>query len=344
MNIAEIKETLHYPDYAFLKDNDNLNKNIILLGLGGSHAYGTNTPDSDLDIRGIATNRIKNILTGQDFEQVVDVPTDTVIYSVEKMFKLLAACNPNTIEILGLKPDHYLYLSDAGKLLLENKNLFLSQIAIYSFAGYATSQLRRMENKAARVADQPAQEFNILKSIEKSMFDLERRHFPLEASALNLYLDTAVNSEFEEEIFIDLNLKHYPLRDYANLHAEMLNIIRTYNKNTHRNNNAISHDKLGKHMMHLIRLYLMCLDIVEKQEIITYREADLELLNSIRRGDFLDENTQPIPEFYDMLNDYEKRLDYAAKNTSLPRCADQKAINELLYTINADIVKRGLIE
>lgn len=344
MNIAEIKETLHYPDYAFLKDNSNLNNNIILLGLGGSHAYGTNTPNSDLDIRGIATNRIKNILTGQDFEQVVDVPTDTVVYSVEKMFKLLAACNPNTIEILGLKPDHYLYLSDAGKLLLENKNLFLSQIAIYSFAGYATSQLRRMENKAARVADQPAQEFNILKSIEKSMFDLERRHFPLEASALKLYLDKAVNSEFEEEIFIDLNLKHYPLRDYANLHSEMLNIIRTYNKNTHRNNNAISHDKLGKHMMHLIRLYLMCLDIVEKQEIITYREADLELLNSIRRGDFLDENTQPIPEFYDMLNDYEKRLDYAAKNTSLPRCADQKAINELLYTINADIVKRGLIE
>ena len=226
----------------------------------------------------------------------------------------------------------------------QNKNLFLSQIAIYSFAGYATSQLRRMENKAARVADQPAQEFNILKSIEKSMFDLERRHFPLEKSGLNLYLDTAVNSEFEEEIFIDLNLKHYPLRDYANLHSEMLNIIRTYNKNTHRNNNAISHDKLGKHMMHLIRLYLMCLDIVEKQEIITYREADLELLNSIRRGDFLDENTQPIPEFYDMLNDYEKRLDYAAKNTSLPRFTDQKAINELLYTINEDIVKKGLIE
>lgn len=344
MNMTQIKEALHSPEYAFLKDNSSLNSNIILLGLGGSHAYGTNTPDSDLDIRGIATNRIENILIGQDFEQIVDVPTDTVVYSVEKMFKLLTSCNPNTIEILGLKPDHYLYLSDAGKLLLENRKLFLSQIAIYSFAGYATSQLRRMENKAARVADQPAQEFNILKSIEKSMFDLERRHFPLEASALKLYLDTAVNNQLEEEIFIDLNLKHYPLRDYANLHAEMLNIIRTYNKNTHRNNNAISHDKLGKHMMHLIRLYLMCLDIVEKQEIITYRADNLELLNSIRRGDFLDENTQPIPAFYEMLNEYEKRLDYAAKNTALPRSVDTKAINDLLYAINTEVVKKGLAE
>lgn len=88
----------------------------------------------------------------------------------------------------------------------------------------------------------------------------------------------------------------------------------------------------------------MCLDIVEKQEIITYRADNLELLNSIRRGDFLDENTQPIPEFYEMLNEYEKRLDYAAKNTALPRSVNTKAINDLLYAINTEVVKKGLAE
>ena len=32
MNIAEIKETLHSLEYAFLKHDNNLNNNIILLG------------------------------------------------------------------------------------------------------------------------------------------------------------------------------------------------------------------------------------------------------------------------------------------------------------------------
>ena len=29
--------------------------------------------------------------------------------------------------------------------------------------------------------------------------------------------------------------------------------------------------KLGKHMMHLIRLYMMCLDILEKEQICDYQ-------------------------------------------------------------------------
>ena len=40
--------------------------------------------------------------------------------------------------------------------------------------------------------------------------------------------------------------------------------------------------KLGKHMMHLVRLYLMCLDILEKEEINTYRENDIPFLMNIR--------------------------------------------------------------
>lgn len=54
--IEEMRRKINSPEYDFLKTNEHLGKNIILLGLGGSHAYGTNTPESDLDIRGIALN------------------------------------------------------------------------------------------------------------------------------------------------------------------------------------------------------------------------------------------------------------------------------------------------
>ena len=57
MNISEIKAEIKKPEYEFLEKNEHLGKNIILLGLGGSHAYGTNTETSDLDVRGCALNR-----------------------------------------------------------------------------------------------------------------------------------------------------------------------------------------------------------------------------------------------------------------------------------------------
>lgn len=111
MELPEIREKLLTVEYDFLRTDKNLGSNIILLGLGGSHAYGMNTETSDLDVRGIATNSKRNILIGQDFEQVVEVNTDTTIYSFDKIINLLCSCNPNTIEMLGLKPEHYLYLS-----------------------------------------------------------------------------------------------------------------------------------------------------------------------------------------------------------------------------------------
>ena len=95
--IQEMKACVQRPEYDFLRTNPRLGDNIILLGLGGSRAYGTSTPTSDWDWRGLAMNTPQEILLRQDFEQVENRATDTVIYSFNKMIGLLADCNPNTI-------------------------------------------------------------------------------------------------------------------------------------------------------------------------------------------------------------------------------------------------------
>ena len=102
-------------------------KNIIMLCFGGSHAYGTNVDTSDVDIRGIAVERPEEIIGFKTFEQFINSDTDTTIYAFNKIVKLLIDNNPNIIECLGLKPEHYIYLSPLGKELLEHKHLFLSQ-------------------------------------------------------------------------------------------------------------------------------------------------------------------------------------------------------------------------
>lgn len=342
MNLEQIKDTVKSKEYDFLRTDKSLGNNIILLTLGGSHAYGMDKEDSDLDVRGIALNSKEEILLAKDFEQVVDVDTDTTIYSFNKMIQLLTSNNPNTIEILGTKLEHYLYLSNIGRELLANRKMFLSKVCIHTFGGYAGSQLRRMENKAARLVSQTQNEQYILKSINNAKYDFKNRYFPHDDSGIKLYIDTAVQKGYDSEIFMDVNLKQYPLRDWAGMWNEMKAIVSSYNKFGKRNEKAVEHNKLGKHMAHLIRLYMMCIDILEKEEIITYRTNEHDLLMSIRNGEYLDENRQPISAFYDVLNEYEKRFEYAKNNTSLPDVPNYKEINEFKMSVNERIV-RGII-
>lgn len=339
MTVDQIKKTVNSDQYKFLKENKHLGSNIILLGLGGSHSYGTNVETSDLDVRGCTLNKKEEILTNINFEQFVNEETDTTIYSFNKLISLLSNCNPNTIEILGLKPEHYLYVSDIGQELLDKKEMFLSKRAINSFGGYANAQLRRLDNKAVRSLEQDKREKHILNSIKNAKYTFPDKYFEYDTDAISLYIDKSKREEYDTEIFMDVNLKHYPLRDYKSMWSEMNNIVKDYSKIGKRNKHAAEHGKLGKHMMHLVRLYYMCFDILENHEINTYRSKEHELLMSIRNGDFLDCNDQPKDDFYELLNDLNKRFDYDKKNTDLPQKPNYKEINEFVMDVNERVVR-----
>lgn len=339
MTLEKIKQILHTSEYDFLRTNEHLGENIILLTLGGSHAYGMDKEGSDVDIRGIALNTKPEILLGNDFDAVVDVPTDTTIYSFNKMLQLLSSNNPNTIEILGCRPEQYLHLTPVGQELLDNRKMFLSKLCIHSFGGYASAQMRRLQNKAARLMDQTEHETYILKSIENAKYDFKSRYYPHDEDSVRLYIDESTQPGYESEIFMDVTLTHYPLRDWTGMWNEMKSIVSGYNRIGKRNEKAISHDKLGKHMAHLLRLFMMCIDILEKEDIITYRAEEHDLLMQIRNGEFLDENRQPTAEFYEILDEYEKRFDYAKEHTSLPEIPDYKRIYEFKMYVNEQIVK-----
>lgn len=216
---------------------------------------------------------------------------------------------------------------------------FLSKKAIYSFAGYANSQLRRLDNKAARISGQKEREKHILNSINNAFSTFPEKYFQFEEDNIRLYIDESDQPEYDTEIFMDINLNHYPLRDYKSMWSEMNNIVKDYSKIVKRNKHAIEHNKLGKHMCHLVRLYYMCFDILEKEQIITFREKEHDLLMNIRNGEFLDSNKQPIPEFYEMVDELDSRLKYAKNNTSLPEVPNYKKINEFVMSVNERIVR-----
>lgn len=338
MTTEQIKSLLKSKEYSFLRENEHLGKNIILLTLGGSHAYGTNIETSDLDIRGCAINTKEEILTNKNFEQFVDPETDTTIYSFNKLVRLLISNNPNTIEILGCRPEHYIFLSPIGSELLANRDIFLSKRCIQSFGGYAYDQFRRLDNKAVRLVSQTEQEAHILNSINNAKETFSEHYLAYPDDSIKLYVDKSDRDEYDSEIFMDANFKHYPLRDYKGMWSEMNNIVKDYAKIGKRNMKAAERGKLAKHMMHLVRLYYMCFDILESGEINTYREKEHDFLMSIINGDYLDDNHQPTDEFFDIVKELRSKFDVLKNTTNIPEKPDMKKIDKFVMSINERIV------
>ena len=336
-----IQDIINAAEYDFLRTNKHLKNKLIFLVFGGSHAYGTSTSNSDIDIRGCALNSKADLIGMSSFEQVVENNTDTTIYSFNKLIKLLIDCNPNICEMLGSKFEHYVMFNPVAQELIDNKKLFLSKKAVHSFGGYANQQLRRLQNALARDSyPQAEKERHILGSIKSAMMSFEDRYTKIPEGSLTLTIDRAAfeQGELETEIFVDVNLKHYPLRDYKNIWSDMHNIVKDYDKLNKRNNKK-DDLHLNKHAMHLVRLYLMCLDILEKEEIITYRENDLDLLMSIRNGKYQKDDGTFYMEFFDMVTEYENRLKYAADNTNLPENPNYKRIEDFVISVNEKVVR-----
>ena len=329
---------MNKPEYDFLRDNPRLGKRIMLLAVSGSHGYGTNREGSDVDFRGVALNLPSDLIGLTAFEQYEDRKTDTVIYSFMKLINLLMNCNPNTIEILGLDEDQYLIRSELGQELLDNRSLFLSKRAAASFGHYADAQLRRLQNATARDAlSQPSREQHIMKSVSHAMEDYNRRHRDWDKGQVKLYIDKAETVGLDTEIFLDGAFKHYPLRSYNELMNTLSNVVRDYDKIGKRNHKK-DDNHLNKHAMHLVRLFMMGIDILEHGEIRTHRpEEDLQLLRSIRNGNYM-ENSILNPEFYEIVADYEQRFVQAEKRSRLPDNPDMNAVGRFVERINRRVI------
>lgn len=327
MTHSESIELVKRPEYDFLRTNPHLGKNIILLGLSGSHAYGTNLDTSDVDIRGVALNSPSEILLNNDFASIVDTNTDTTIYSFNKIIFELTKCNPNLIEMLGLDPHDYIFINQYGQLLLDNKKLFLSKLCIKKFCGYATEQLYRLQQKSLYAMTDEELNAHITK-VMNSMCD-----------RLNDQYDTDITACLNEsKIVLNGTFNNVPIENTTGILSELNNTYRDYTKHSHRNENALTHGKIAKHSEHLIRVLMEGIDILEKHVIITKRIKEHDLLMDIRTGKYLDSNGQPNSAFYDIVHEYNNKFEYASKHTTLPELPDYDAINELKMHVNKSII------
>jgi len=338
MEFNQIKNKIfNGEEYKFLWNNDKLNKNIILLTLGGSHSHGYNIESSDIDLRGITLNTAQEILTIQcankPYQDESNV-TDTVIYPLKQMIELLCHCNPNILTLYGCRDEQYIILTKEGKLIKDNIDLFLHKRVIVSFGEYASQQFSRLQNALARDSyPQNEKEKHILNSLNRQQRHLQEHYTKFDKDSIKLYIDKSNKTKFDDEIFIDINLNNYPLRDLNGLLSEMTNVVRDYDKLNNRNKKK-DRPHLLKHALTLILLLKMGAEILETGKINTYRENERNLFLDIRNDKISFEN------IFEMVNKLRKEYEYACDNTILPDKPDWDKINELTIQINRSVIDR----
>lgn len=118
-------------------------ENIILEGITGSTAYGLDTENSDQDVKGIYVAPTEAILSLSKPRETYDhTDPDWTYHELGKFLSLAIKCNPTILELLFL--EGYTVNTKFGRMLIDNRHLFLSNTVFHSYGGYAISQARKL--------------------------------------------------------------------------------------------------------------------------------------------------------------------------------------------------------
>lgn len=129
---------------------------VILHAYRGSIAHGMHVPGSDpnsiddIDTMAVVVPDLEHYYGLREFGsrgtvEIKEGEYDIVVYEARKTLSLLAKGNPNMLSLLWVHPRFYLHVSNAGRVLLENRHVFGSKHAFHSFSGYAEGQMKAMQ-------------------------------------------------------------------------------------------------------------------------------------------------------------------------------------------------------
>lgn len=126
--------------------------NVILECVVGSQMYNLDTPESDIDIKGIFMEDPKNFWSLNSPKEVKDhTDPDWAYFELKKFCHLASKMNPTIIELLYA--NEYLQLSPIGEELIKNRDMFLNKGALNSYLGYALQQVKRKYRNASDITE-----------------------------------------------------------------------------------------------------------------------------------------------------------------------------------------------
>lgn len=334
---------------------------IIFECIGGSRAYGLATEASDTDIRGVFILPQDQLYSFDYQDQISDERSNVVYYELRKFLDLLAKNNPNSLELLNIPEDCILYKHPLYDKIKAKD--FVSQLCKESFAGYATSQLKKaygLNKKVVNPVDKQKKsilDFCYVLSEHSSMpllKFLDSRGLSVDKCGLVAipHMRDLYSLFYSDEALYrgiintakDISLSSVPKGEnpIATLffnkdgYSRYCKDYREYwewveNRNADRYQNTVDHGKNydAKNMMHVFRLFAMAEEIGRSGNIIV-RQSDREFLLKIKRGEFL------YDDLIEMAQQKLQEIDAIYSTSSLPKAPDLNFVNQLLIDIRKE--------
>lgn len=147
-------------------DYSNTDYEVIM----GSHAYGLNKDDSDFDVYSVVMPKhedifpynyktalygfgpVPNVFKSYQNHHIADPngkarEYDVTIYSIVKYFNMAMDASPNIIDSLFVPENCILNITEIGKMIRDNRKLFVSKKIKHTYLGYAYQQMKNAQNR-----------------------------------------------------------------------------------------------------------------------------------------------------------------------------------------------------
>jgi len=115
---------------------------ILFRAIVGSQAYGTSTPESDVDYKGIYACPTDELL-GFNYREQIEISKDETYYELRRFLQLAQSANPTILELLYSPADCILESSSVYDFIKNQRSNFLTKVCGQSFGGYAVAQIKK---------------------------------------------------------------------------------------------------------------------------------------------------------------------------------------------------------
>lgn len=313
-------------------------RKTLVIAIHGSHLYGLNHKDSDVDIKGVFLPFEEEILLGRvqdtikfttssDDEKCGKDDVEAEFYSLHHFFKLLADGDTGAISLLYVPFNQTCSQHDLWERVVENKNLFIAK-EMAGLIGFVRTQVNKYCIKGERLA--AANKMNRL--FANLMIPLSGNLKLGEVWDKIPFSRHITMVMVNDQRFLEVcgrKIQDTNTIDYAN--KVVISIINSYG------NRAIDAEKNDgidwKAVSHAFRVASELTDLYENG-IINYPLKDAERIKSIKMGE-LDYDTEVLPGLNSLMDLVQEK----SQKSNFPDKVDKEKIDNLLLDLIKSIIE-----
>ncbi|MBF84446.1 MAG: hypothetical protein CL489_08235 [Acidobacteria bacterium] len=304
----------------------------------GSHLYGLNTPDSDIDKKGVFLPDRKDILlqrasksvkssTGNDTSKNGAGDEDFEFYSLHYFIQLALKGEMIAFDMLHAPVQS---CESVWRELVANRSWFYTK-DVRSYIGYARKQVAKYGQKGSRLANLR----QVIDVVDRLLYSVPS----VKNEKLSEIIDYLPNDEFVFPIGDEHGNRYYEVlgskhQDTTKVEHFINRIRNTYNKYGHRAKKAEKNEGVDwKAVSHSFRA---CYQLIQlyTQGTMTFPIPNREEVLSVKLGE-KDYKGYVEPK----LNDLMEQVEELAKNSNFPDKPDRKSAENFVANVYYDYLR-----